>query len=148
MQQSIQSRRSRLSDLQFNWSVVLLPAVLFVIGTFAAPACAQSEPAEALPGPVVKQAVETVTLELSANGFYPAELTLKAGRYFLNVRNVTPLERIDLELVREKGETLRERVLQPISKKHMDEVVVLPAGTFLVRVKGRPEWTARIAITN
>jgi hypothetical protein len=90
--------------------------------------------------------VETITLELGPDGFTPSAIDVPRKRFFLHVRNLLPTAKLTLALERDSSGRVLDRVLDFSKRKHFDEAILLPPGTYVLRVVERPEWRATLVV--
>lgn len=94
--------------------------------------------------------MESARVTLHPHGFHPKEVTFTAGLINLQVRNRSGLD--DLPLVFERKSANRtpqdvirnERTVKGRSRWEGD--AELPAGEYVLRVDGRPEWTVDVHV--
>lgn len=107
------------------------------------------------PGPVHKSAaqsnqqrerIKTEVVTILPDGFEPAEITRRHGRFFLAVDNRSGLEQVSLRLDKETGNRLRD---VRVNRADLDwaDVVNLTPGTYLLTEANNPEWVCKIIIT-
>lgn len=157
---SMRKLRQRLIDLNVRGMtvcVVLLLAVTaltafgFVRGRANRAAAALSrqlmQPTTTLPhqatAPSTAGEVELITLQNT--GFEPAEFSRPTGRFLFGVNNRTSLSDLTFQLVNETGVVVAESRM--VRVRVWRQVIDLPAGSYLVRVAGHPEWRCVFTIS-
>lgn len=82
-------------------------------------------------------------VELSANGFAPAEIQHSPGTFAIAVENKTPSEEHTLRLKADDGTVLHEFVIQKGSSAWS---VNLPTGRYVLTEVSNPHWTCLIVV--
>lgn len=96
-------------------------------------------PPVALPAPQGDE----LLIELSTNGFAPAEVTRPAGAFAISVDNRDVAGEYVLHLKGEGGVLLKEVRVQ---KGSAGWTVDLPAGTYTLMVANHPDWVCQITL--
>lgn len=88
--------------------------------------------------------VELMTVR--RHGFEPAEITRPRGQFLLAVDNRSGLEEVNLRIIREAGNGVREI---KVNRRNPDwrGLVNLPPGSYRMTEADHPDWSCRITIT-
>lgn len=86
-------------------------------------------------------------LTLRRSGFDPAELTIPSGNFLLAVDNLTDIPNIQLTLVEDKKNKLKDIKFESRNRDWREEIDLKP-GVYLLSEISHPEWVCRITVTD
>lgn len=141
------------------FAVIIL--AMFAVHRFAAAKSGTSpriervtEAAAAVPAPTSEvntpvlqgEVMPSELLTIRPHGFEPAQITRKAGQFFLAIENRSQVEELSLGFDRVGGQRFQEVRVQR-GRPDMSSTVGLPPGDYNLTEASHPGWTCRITIT-
>ena len=89
--------------------------------------------------------LRVVSLQVTPNGFEPAETAIPRGRFLILLQNRTGNRDLRFYLIREN----QERLAQSDSQRRDWKVhIQLGPGTYILGEKSHPEWKSIVRVTN
>ena len=95
-----------------------------------------------VPVPIVQE-----LLTLGPTGFDPAALTIPTGNFLLSIDNLTRLPDINIALVEEKKNKLKDIKIESHNRDWREEIDLKP-GVYILSEVSNPKWTCRLSVTD
>lgn len=143
------TRHKAIKPLVLVTSVLVLAVLITVSGHSVGSALSKHEVSRSASSAPFKadqdKRVEVEVITITPDGFEPQEIVRPAGPFLLAVTNRSGIDSLNLQLVTERRDKLREKSL-PLETPRWREVINPPPGRYVITEANHPEWAFSLII--
>jgi hypothetical protein len=90
----------------------------------------------------------TVSLTLTAHGFQPKQLGIKAGRYGMILQNRSPMESVSINVTQDGTSSVVLSSQHTRAARDVWHFTTIQPGTYHLSASGHPAWTCTLTVVS